>query len=92
MTTPTAAPGGAEPARAPARAPDRPAIPRIGRSWLIKGYLGLSALVLIVFALAGVFGWELQGGTTERAPGSARQSPGGYRSYHFWHSGYNGGK
>ena len=48
--------------------------------------------MLIVFALAGVFGWELQGGTTERAPGSARQSPGGYRSYHFWHSGYNGGK
>lgn len=25
-------------------------------------------------------------------PASVRSSPGGYRSYHFWHSGFQGGK
>ena len=25
-------------------------------------------------------------------PASVRSSPGGYRSFHFWHSGYQGGK
>lgn len=76
----------------PAAAVDLPAVPRLGRSWLIRIYLGLSAIVLVVFGLAGVLGWELRDGTADRAPGSARQSPGGYRSYHFWHSGYHGGK
>ena len=32
--------------------------------------------------------------TTEHAtvPASVRSSPGGYRSFHFWHSGFSGGK
>jgi hypothetical protein len=25
-------------------------------------------------------------------PASVRSSPGGYRSFHFWHSGFQGGK
>ena len=25
-------------------------------------------------------------------PASVRSSPGGYRSYHFWHTGFHGGK
>jgi len=25
-------------------------------------------------------------------PADVRNSPGGYRSFHFWHSGYHGGK
>lgn len=25
-------------------------------------------------------------------PASVRSSPGGYRSFHFWHSGFHGGK
>jgi len=73
-------------------APDRPKVPVLGWSWLIKAYVGLGAVVLTGFLLAGVLGWELGGGERDRAPGSARQSPGGYRSYHFWHSGYHGGK
>lgn len=83
MTTPPAK---------PASAPDRPRVPPVRRSFLIKLYLGASLLVLTGFTLAGVFGWELRDGTSERAPGSARQSPGGYRSYHFWHVGFHGGK
>ena len=41
---------------------------------------------------SGLFGWEF--GATERAqiPSSVRSSPGGYRSAHFWHTGYFGGK
>ena len=61
------------PAAAPA-GPDRPTIPAVRRSWLMKGYLALSVLVLTGFTLAGVFGWELQGGTRDQAPGSARQT------------------
>lgn len=77
---------------APPTAPDRPPVPVTGWSWLMKAYVGFGALVLGGFVLAGVLGWELSGGTRDQAPGSARQSPGGYRSYHFWHSGYHGGK
>jgi len=78
---------------APAVAPvDRPPVPTTGRSWLVTIYLGLSAAVLAGFLLAGILGWELRDSTADRAPGTARQSPGGYRTYHFWHAGYHGGK
>ena len=52
---------------------------------MVIGSLGL-------YGAAGLFGWEF--GATERAqiPSSVRSSPGGYRSAHFWHSGYLGGK
>jgi hypothetical protein len=71
---------------------DQPPVPSTARSWLVTLYLGLSAAVLAGFVLAGLLGWELRDGASERAPGSARQSPGGYRSYHFWHTGFHGGK
>ena len=37
-------------------------------------------------------GWGLSPGERVHVPPSVRQSPGGYRSYHFWHSGLHGGK
>jgi hypothetical protein len=59
-----------------------------------------TALIYLAFGLAvnaaygGVLftGWE--GGTParEKLPPGARDSPGGYRGYHFWHSGFQGGK
>lgn len=74
------------------RAPDHPPVPRPGRSAL--------ATVAIVFAIATGGGYaavaysQHEFGEPERAeiPASVRSSPGGYRSYHFWHSGYHGGK
>ncbi|HUJ58270.1 MAG TPA: hypothetical protein VLX92_07250 [Kofleriaceae bacterium] len=56
--------------------------------------------VAIVFALAVCGGYaamaysqrELGGPERAEIPASVRSSPGGYRSYHFWHSGYHGGK
>jgi hypothetical protein len=57
-------------------------------------------MVMIVFAVVTVGGYaalaytQRELGETERdeIPASVRSSPGGYRSYHFWHSGYHGGK
>ena len=54
----------------------------------------LTAAILGAFALAEQRGLTL-GGPDRRAPPapvSVRSSPGGYRSYHFWHTGFHGGK
>ena len=58
------------------------------------------AIVMIVFSVIVVGGYsavaltQREFGQPERdeIPASVRSSPGGYRSYHFWHSGYHGGK
>jgi len=76
----------------PDRLPDHPAVPR---AKLSKG-----AIVLAVFGVLVVGGYsalaytDYEPGSPERdeIPASVRSSPGGYRSYHFWHSGYHGGK
>ena len=41
---------------------------------------------------ASAFGWGFSDGPREKLSADARTSPGGYRSYHFWHSGFRGGK
>jgi hypothetical protein len=72
--------------------PDRPAVPR---AKLSKG-----AIVLAVFGAVIVGGYSAWAYTDyepgsprhDEIPGTVRSSPGGYRSYHFWHSGYHGGK
>lgn len=56
-------------------------------------YLALGTCTCLGYAGMSLMGWEIS--TAERSVVSAstiRQSPGGYRSYHFWHSGYHGGK
>lgn len=71
---------------------DRPPVPRGKRSPF--------AVVMIVFTTIVVGGYsvmafsqrELGEPDREEVPKSVRASPGGYRSYHFWHSGYHGGK
>ena len=73
-------------------APDRPPVPRPPRS--------IFAIVMLVFAVVVVGGYsalaftqrELGEPERDEIPASVRSSPGGYRSYHFWHSGYHGGK
>lgn len=57
-----------------------------------KGYLFLGSLLLAFYAVAGFCGWQFGGGKRDFVPSDVRQSPGGYRSFHFWHSGYHGGK
>ncbi|HTS83331.1 MAG TPA: hypothetical protein VMH40_22230 [Myxococcaceae bacterium] len=53
---------------------------------------------LWVLATLGLFLWGSATGARmysaphQRIDPSVRSSPGGYRSYHFWHSGISGGK
>ena len=55
-------------------------------------YRILGIAILALYAAAGLLGWELHHTQRQQIPVSVRNSPGGYRSYHFWHSGYHGGK
>lgn len=57
-----------------------------------KFFLGLAALAILGYGGIALTGTEF--GDTERdfVPADVRQAPGGYRSFHFWHSGYQGGK
>ena len=75
----------------PAR-PDNPPVPR--------ARLSTGAIVLAVFGAIGVatYGgmayadYEFGSPARDEIPASIRSSPGGYRSFHFWHAGYHGGK
>ncbi len=73
--------------------PDRPKVPRPTRS--------AKLIVMAVFGMAILGGYGALAyadrelfSTVERdeVPANVRSSPGGYRSFHFWHSGYHGGK
>jgi hypothetical protein len=48
--------------------------------------------LLLLYAVVGFAGWEFSDTKRELLPPSVRNAPGGYRSFHFWHSGYSGGK
>ena len=55
-------------------------------------YLVLGGIVTTGFAGVQFTGWEPGTPKREIIPPNARESPGGYRSYHFWSSGWMGGK
>lgn len=59
---------------------------------LAKGYTVFGACCLILYAATWMFGWEFGHAKSQIVPATVRSSPGGYRSFHFWHSGYHGGK
>jgi hypothetical protein len=54
-------------------------------------YIGNVLLVFILYAYGAVNGCSAP---PERQviPADVRSASGGYRSFHFWHSGYQGGK
>jgi hypothetical protein len=57
-----------------------------------KVYLFFGTGVLLFYSVSAFNGWEIGTPKREVLPADARRSPGGYRSFHFWHSGYQGGK
>jgi len=57
-----------------------------------KLYLILGVVVIGLYGLVAFSGKEFGNAERQRVPADVRQSPGGYRSFHFWHSGYRGGK
>jgi hypothetical protein len=85
MTTP------AEHAEPPV-APDTPPVPRprLSRTAVVLGVFG--AVITVGYAAALYTDFEPGSPRRDEIPASVRASPGGYRSFHFWHSGYHGGK
>ena len=59
---------------------------------LTKIYLAIAAVVICVYGASAYKGWEFGNEKRDVVPADVRQSPGGYRSFHFWHSGFHGGK
>jgi hypothetical protein len=59
---------------------------------LSRIYLVVGIFILALYGIVALGGVEF--GDTQRQviPADVRQSPGGYRSFHFWHAGYRGGK
>ena len=84
-TTPAAVPG--------ARPPDRPPVPRAKRSIMVMVLAGFAVFVVGSYAALAFTQKQLgPGPERDEIPGDVRASPGGYRTFHFWHSGYHGGK
>jgi hypothetical protein len=84
MTEPATPPG--------APALDLPPVPRrrLSRTAIALGVFG--ALITAGYAALAYTGYEPGSPERDEIPASVRSSPGGYRSFHFWHSGYHGGK
>ena len=84
----------ARPSGPPAGAPaaDLPPVPRPRWSAMaiVLGVFG--ALVTTGYAALAYTDYEPGSAERDEIPASVRSSPGGYRSFHFWHSGYHGGK
>jgi hypothetical protein len=78
--------------REPSTGAPAPTLPRERPSWLVIAYGGFGALVLLAYFAAGIFGWSAEEEERAAVPLGVRQAPGGYRSYHLWHAGYQGGK
>jgi hypothetical protein len=76
----------------PAPDPSAAKIPRATPSWLVIVYGCFGTLVIGGYLLAGILGWSFEDEDRDAVPLSVRQAPGGYRSYHLWHTGYQGGK
>jgi hypothetical protein len=62
------------------------------KSKLAIAYLVYGTLVSGAYGFVSLTGWEPATPQREVIPASVRNSPGGYRSYSFWHSGFQGGK
>jgi hypothetical protein len=82
-----------DPATQPAATP--PEAPRVPRPPLSRTAFALamfSAIVVGTYSWIAYADYEPGSPDREKIPASVRSSPGGYRTYHFWHSGYHGGK
>lgn len=73
--------------------PDRPPVPRPpAPSWRSRAYLTLGTGAVLLYLAAGALGWDFPTTETATVPATVRTAPGGYRTFHFWHTGYHGGK
>jgi hypothetical protein len=91
-TTPTPPPPPAAPPPPGASAADLPPVPRpkLSRMAIVVG--ALAGVIVAGYAALAYSDFEPGAPQRDEIPASVRSSPGGYRSFHFWHSGYHGGK
>jgi hypothetical protein len=59
---------------------------------LRKFYLATGLAILALYGVVMYTGWELGTPARQTIPADVRNAPGGYRSFHFWHAGFAGGK
>jgi hypothetical protein len=59
---------------------------------LNRVYAVLGTVILSAYGWVAYSGWEFGHPDRGTIPADVRQAPGGYRSFHFWHVGYMGGK
>lgn len=90
--TPNTATPVAEVAPAAARPPDRPPIPRPHRSFVTGLTIALCVAILGGYTALAYSQRELGPEQRDEIPSGMRSTPGGYRTYSYWHSGYHGGK
>ncbi len=61
-------------------------------SGLAKFYLVVGSVLATGYAATQFIGWEPGSASEEFVPMDVRSTPGGYRTFHYWHRGYRGGK
>lgn len=71
---------------------DQPPVPAPPRSWLATVWGVVVTVAIGGYIAATVMGWDFRTTERETVPPTVRSSPGGYRTFHFWHVGYHGGK
>jgi hypothetical protein len=82
-----------EPQTPEKRPPDHPPVPRAK-----QGKALFVIVTAVCVAIVGGYGWfastQRELGTEQRdqIPSGMRSTPGGYRTYSYWHTGYHGGK
>ncbi len=59
---------------------------------LTKLYALFGAILLGSYVAVTLAGWDISSPPQQRLDPSLRNAPGGYRSFHFWHAGFHGGK
>jgi len=67
-------------------------VSRRERSVFASVMMCFTMLVAAGYAVVGCARSQCAPSMDDTIPCSVRSSPGGYRSYHFWHDGYHGGK
>jgi hypothetical protein len=71
---------------------EAPRVPRRTISGLAIGCAVFATLVVAGYGALAYTDYEPGTPARDQIPASVRSSQGGYRSFHFWHSGYHGGK
>lgn len=72
---------------------ERPPLPRGARNWpMLIALAVVGAIIVGGYGYAALTNFEPGAPARDEVPASVRSSPGGYRSFHFWHTGFHGGK